>query len=243
MSLPTTILFCILIKTVLCNDEDPFWAPYDDVMVDNNNDNSTEILCPQLEKISNGNIMIEKLTGRKKVATITCEHGYDIEGNNIIYCVDGQWEIYNSLPQCNRRCLPPPYLENGALEIEGEKDVDGSYRKGTVASYSCSNGYELMPRSSNMRVCEKGVWTGPVATCVPNVIQVIGCPMPKTIDNGYFVQENTEELEGYSSFGQRLHYNCKAEYSLRGPRVRQCLEDGSWSPKLQPDCVSRDGKS
>lgn len=227
-----------LINNVSC-DVAPFLFPsYDNII----GINSTEILCPDFGKINNGNVVIQKLSATRKVATITCDHGYDIEGNNNIYCVDGQWEYYNSLPQCIKRCFPPPYLKNGALEIDGLKDAEGYYPKGTLASYSCSEGYQLTPETSNLRVCEKGTWTGPLANCIPNVIQVAGCPTPKTIENGYFVQEKTGELEGYNSFGQRLHYNCKTGYSLIGPRVQQCLDDGSWSPKLQPMCTPRVGE-
>ncbi|KAJ8942090.1 hypothetical protein NQ314_010163 [Rhamnusium bicolor] len=203
--------FFLIVNNIFCDIAPILFPSYDNLI----GNNSTEITCATFEPINNANVMIQKLSATRKVATITCDHGFDIEGNNNIYCVDGQWEFY-MLPQCIKRCLPPPYLKNGALQIEGEKDEEGYYPKGTLATYTCGE--------------------GPVASCIPNVIQVAGCTTPKNIENGYFVPEKVDGMDGYNSFGQRLHYNCKTGYALIGARVQQCLDDGSWSPRLQPMC-------
>lgn len=49
--------------------------------------------------------------------------------------------------------------------------------------------------------------------------------------NGYYIQDKSSH--------HRLHYGCHAGYTLVGPAVRECGEDGEWSPPMPARCVSR----
>ena len=194
--------------------------------------NSSQTDCPFFGAIENGYVRIID-DAANKVAVIKCNEGYDLDGAPNVYCIDGKWEELPR-PQCSKRCYPPPYIKNGSLEIEGEKDEKGLFHKGTLATYSCGDGFNLMPKESKYRVCEKGIWTGAYAIC-ESVQKITNCPAPKDITNGYFVHEKTGEFDGYR-VGQRLHHSCKSGYVLVGTPVQQCLEDGTWSPKLPPVC-------
>ncbi|XP_025836857.1 sushi, von Willebrand factor type A, EGF and pentraxin domain-containing protein 1 [Agrilus planipennis] len=163
---------------------------------------------------------------------ITCDPGFDLIGPPKVWCVDGQWEQHVR-PHCVARCTSPPTVIYGTVDVEGEA-VHGLYRKGALATYRCNAGFFLSPPESMYRVCEKGIWTGPVATCQP-----IGCEPPKTVINGYYVQEKNDFDNPYA-VGQRLHYSCASGYTLVGDSAQLCLEDRTWSPKIQPVCISID---
>lgn len=167
---------------------------------------------------------------------VECDPGYDLIGSPKIMCIEGEWEQH-SRPKCVPGCTQPPDIKNGAVEIEGDRDSGGLFKKGTVATYSCMKGFELSPADGIYRVCEKGIWTGAYAVCV-QVEKVTECKPPKDIVNGYFTHEKFGVFDGYG-IGQRLHYSCNLGFSLKGSPVQLCLEDGTWSPKIPPICVSK----
>lgn len=193
--------------------------------------NTTQnFLCPDFGEIDNGFTKITE--GVPQIIIIECNEGYDLEGATNIYCKNGKWN-YLIRPKCNKLCYPPPSIKNGSLVIE-DVDQNGMYRKGALATYTCWEGFKLTPKESRYRVCEKGIWTGAYATCEP-IKKITNCPPPKDINNGYFVQEKSGEFEG-NLVGQRLHYSCNSGYVLVGTTVQQCLDDGTWSPKIPPIC-------
>ncbi|XP_019879167.2 sushi, von Willebrand factor type A, EGF and pentraxin domain-containing protein 1-like [Aethina tumida] len=198
-----------------------------------NGTKDSEFQCPEFYNVDFG-IIEYKSEGPTQVAIVTCEEGYDLDGKAQVECIDGMWED-SIRPSCVKRCSPPPYLKNGALEIEGEKDDNGYYHKNALATYTCGEGYTLVPEESKYRVCEKGIWTGSVARCSAN-----SCPRPKDIMNGYYIMENDDPNERNNFYiGQRIHYKCNSGYSLVGYSVLQCLEGGIWSPNGAPHCEIR----
>lgn len=58
-------------------------------------------------------------------------------------------------------CLFYYFLEHGEVDLEKKlEDVyspTGSYLEGTVATYTCNEGYLLEPSLSSFRICEKGL--------------------------------------------------------------------------------------
>jgi hypothetical protein len=228
MFLTSIIALVVLTKTSTVGavtSEFPLWTG----RVDNT---SARIKCPDFGQIENG-IVRMNVEANDQTVTIECNEGYDIEGTQKVQCIEGKWELLQR-PQCSKRCYPPPDLKYGSLEIEALKDEKGLYHKGTLATYTCGEGFHLTPKESKYRVCEKGIWTGAYATCEP-IKRITNCPVPKDITNGYFVHEKSGEYDGYH-VGQRLHYSCKSGYVLIGTTVQQCLEDGTWSPKIPPIC-------
>lgn len=221
------ILFLIfLIK--LCYSSPP--QPFQNI--------SDFIPCPDYGPIEFATIKsIDVDSFRLHAIHIECNAGYELAGRHKLLCNDGKWEPYPR-PQCVAKCDSPPNIENGKLSIEreGERDRSGHYRKGTLAIYSCNAGYQLSPPDSQYRVCEKGIWTGASASCVP-IEQITACKQPKDIIYGYYVPEKNGVVDGFG-IGQRLHYSCNSGYVLDGSSVQQCLEDGTWSPRIPPNCIA-----
>nr|CAD7404613.1 unnamed protein product [Timema cristinae] len=138
-------------------------------------------------------------------------------------------------------CPPPPFVRNAEVRIEGRKDDQERYRKGSQALYSCGEGFILTPPSSKSHVCKDGIWTGTQGTCV-----AYGCQLPPDIENGYYVLENMPNIQPDNSasgikavVNQRAHYNCNLGYVLTGTTgsaTLQCIESGDWSPRIPPTC-------
>lgn len=202
--------------------------------------NITDIttLCPSYKEVEHAAILLlEQIAGddeSQQTLHIQCNPGYELVGPPKILCIHGQWE-QTKRPQCVALCDIPPYISNGEFQIEGNQTDNGMYKKGVLVTYSCKNGYKLIPPESRYRVCEKGIWTGAHASCV--IEEVPDCNPPKDISNGYYVHEKSTEFSGMYSVGQRLHFSCKSGFMLIGAPVQQCLEDGVWSPKLPPICI------
>ncbi|XP_064386944.1 uncharacterized protein LOC135335380 isoform X3 [Halichondria panicea] len=74
--------------------------------------------------------------------------------------------------------LPQIEMENGTLEYNMEEDVfNGTRPNGTVATYTCINGFRLDGNAT--RICDTGNWTG----TVPVYIEIF-CSDLLQIDNG-----------------------------------------------------------
>src|SRR5699024_10958380 len=101
---------------------------------------------PYFGAIENGVVRIINDT-LHQVAVVKCNDGYDLDGAPNVYCIDGKWEQLPR-PQCSQRCFPPPYVKSGSLEVDGEKDEKGLFHKGTLATYSCMEGFNLVPKES-----------------------------------------------------------------------------------------------
>lgn len=56
-------------------------------------------------------------------------------------------------------CGVPKSISNGAVAYSSTKLA-------SMASYSCDSGYSLVGNSSTTTCSEKGVWEGPLPTCV-----------------------------------------------------------------------------
>lgn len=219
MGLQLCLIIISLLSTSLCF---PFGLNTSDI----------QVLCPDYGKIEFAKVEVVKLENFAALVYIECETGYELIGKNKFRCTDGQWE---KLPRpfcvAKELCLDPPDILNGRLTLEGEKDVAGFYKKGTLVTYTCNDEYRLSPPETKYRVCEKGIWTGGLGKCIP-----MGCKSPKDIENGYYVTEKNGVLQDFS-VGQRVYYSCTSGYVLKGPQVQQCIEDGSWSPRIPPFCT------
>lgn len=202
----------------------------------NTNDSNTfEIECADFGIIEHGIARIDITPAGNKQITVKCDGGYELEGPAEVTCDNGEW-IPSGNAKCAALCEIPSGIPYGNVEIHGSKTKDGLYRKGAIATYTCQEGYSIDPVSSEFRVCLEGAWSGSRGTCV----QITGCRRPRSIANGYFVPEKFQFTVEYD-IGQRLHYSCNPGYVLDGSSVQQCLDDGTWSPKIPPIC-ERKGK-
>lgn len=70
------------------------------------------------------------------------------------------------------------------------------------------------------------------ALCKPAPFSAIRCSDPDPVENGDVEQK-------CQTFGCRISYKCRAGYELNGRQHRYCQADGSWSPRILPECVRK----
>ncbi|XP_019863590.1 PREDICTED: sushi, von Willebrand factor type A, EGF and pentraxin domain-containing protein 1-like isoform X2 [Amphimedon queenslandica] len=171
-------------------------------------------LCPRLSAPSNGKVQVEGVkTGSS--ARYSCNDGYKLRGDTTRICQEGgQWSGQEPTCQavtCQRLGAP----RNGGVRFD-------SLSKGSIAIYTCTNGFELAGDQS--RECLKtGQWSGREPTCNP-----IDCGDPGTPENG------DRELDK-TTLGSIVRYSCRKGYYLAGNSERECLANRQWSGKL-PTC-------
>lgn len=199
------------------------------------NQTSYSINCPPFPNVENGKVLKREseLLNFRITAHIACLVGFDLVGPPKVLCVDGKWK-FSVHPQCIARCSEPPFILNGEVQIDGKRDENKMYSKGVVATYSCAERFMLSPPESVYRVCEKGLWTGETASCIP-----IDCSKPKAIPNG-FVGFSNDEVNIYKS-GYKVEFFCKPNYFMQGPNIQIC-QNGLWFPEPGPRCISPEGK-
>ncbi|XP_075792814.1 complement factor H isoform X3 [Pelodiscus sinensis] len=161
----------------------------------------------------------------EKIA-FTCQKYFELQGVKEVMCENGKWQ---SPPRCTeeKTCLQPPSIENGEIlssenqNLTQEPSGPGSYRNGTVLTYTCNTGFELQGPPNI--ICETGKWT-----TAPACFEMT-CRNAPDVLNG--------EIEGgmkdnYKP-GETVHYRCKPGFIITGSPDVMC-KAGSWSN--QPVC-------
>ena len=178
-----------------------------------------EVFCPSIENIDHGKIRVEGFKFGQSVH-YECEMGYSIIGDYSRTCrEEGSWS--GSRPACQPVMCPEP-----ASILHGSVSPDHSLEYGSVLTYECDTGYQLV--GSSERVCgAAGSWSGQVPLCV-NTNQT--CLVPQLISSGYVTYDGNLEV------GSRAWYDCHQQYELVGSEERTCLESGwsSGTPTCQP---------
>ncbi|XP_042551824.1 sushi, von Willebrand factor type A, EGF and pentraxin domain-containing protein 1 [Dipodomys spectabilis] len=93
---------------------------------------------------------------------------------------------------------------------------------GTMVSYTCNPGYELL--GNPVLMCqEDGTWNGSAPSCIS-----IECDLPVAPENGllHFTQ---------TTMGSAVQYSCKPGHILVGSDMRLCLQNRKWSG-ASPHC-------
>uniref|UniRef100_A0A3Q3J5D0 Beta-2-glycoprotein 1 n=1 Tax=Monopterus albus TaxID=43700 RepID=A0A3Q3J5D0_MONAL len=104
--------------------------------------------------------------------------------------------------------------------------IQGNATVGTFIHYSCLA--DIVGSSENF--CQDNqTWQYPHPIC-----KKVYCQPPKEVQQGYVVAVQKTEYE----VGFDIHYLCKKNFLLDGPRKVTCLSNGSWSA-LPPYCRAR----
>ncbi|XP_028966823.1 CUB and sushi domain-containing protein 1 [Galendromus occidentalis] len=150
-----------------------------------------------------------------------CHNGYRLSnGAERRLCLEnGTWS--GSDPACVEVLCPEPPQTDSRLLVEVS-----SYNAGSVASYSCQEGYQIVGEFT--RVCRpNGRWEPPIIpTC-----SVIDCGRPDLIPNGRGLLVN-----GSTTYNSHVEYECLHEKISIGETLRVCLANGTWSGR-EPLCV------
>ena len=77
-----------------------------------------------------------------------------------------------------------------------------------------------------------GFWASRDIYIYISFLAAIRCSDPDPIENGDVERK-------CQTFGCRISYKCRAGYELDGRQHRYCQADGSWSPRILPQCVRK----
>ncbi|AAC95530.1 complement control protein homolog ccph [Ateline gammaherpesvirus 3] len=154
---------------------------------------------------------------------VTCRKGYIGRQIQTVTCVNGNWTVPNECQK--RRCSTPADLLNGWYT------VTGNLYYGSVITYTCNTGYQLLgsPTSSCLLGPDGRVnWTPR-----PPICEITKCKPPPTIANG--THTNIKE---YYTYLDAVTYSCNDEtkLTLTGPSSKQCSETGRWVPDEETKC-------
>ncbi|CAH1795050.1 unnamed protein product, partial [Owenia fusiformis] len=189
------------------------------------------VTCPLLPLLTNGQVFYNSAPNDDGMfifdtrASFLCNRGFTVNGPSMAVCrKDGTWT--NSLPMCARAVCPAlGGIMNGRITIS-----DNLYY-GSVATYSCDLGYNLI--GTKTRECDwsnevvlglQYAWSGSEPRC-----QIADCGGVPPISNGAVTQTGTV-------FNSTITYRCYTGFELVGASVRTCEANGQWSD-TSPVCT------
>ncbi|XP_037529737.1 CUB and sushi domain-containing protein 3 isoform X2 [Rhipicephalus sanguineus] len=148
-----------------------------------------------------------------------CDKNYHLDGAPRRLCLEnGTWS--GPEPLCLEVRCPEPKASDSWTVIKFSSSLVGS-----SVEYSCESGYELEGLST--RVCQSsGRWSGQAPNCT-----LVDCGNPSVISNGRGLIMN-----GTTTFGSMVEYECLHDFKLIGDAIRTCGEDGHWSGQ-EPRCT------
>ncbi|XP_052273396.1 uncharacterized protein LOC127873560 [Dreissena polymorpha] len=169
--------------------------------------------CTNVTIPTNGIILTSPiLTTFNSSLRFQCEHGYQLNGNDILWCdATGKWN--SSVQTCIRKYCDDPTPANGVIN-------GTSYYYNDVVSVSCNNGYSLS--GEHIIQCQSNSnWTS-YPTC-----NIIVCEQID-LTNGKVTGASTK-------FASVIEVQCHTGYDLNGDDRLVCQANGQWSGK--PTCV------
>ena len=150
------------------------------------------------------------------LAMYYCDDGYKLVGTEQRTClVNGTW--LGIVPSC----VAVTHCDVPDIPAFGIR-LSNNYSVGSVVTYSCVGGYELIG-ASKITCLVNGSWSADVPVCI-----LIDCGDPGTPTNG------TRNITGTTLFSI-VQYSCDDGYILIGSSVRECLSNESWSG-VAPEC-------
>ena len=174
--------------------------------------------CPSLTSPEHGTVTTPRGTAVGAAAQFSCEAGFTLSGDAERSCqADKTWSGED--PHCDPvDCGAPAPPDHGAA------DSSAGTLLGATATYSCSEGHELIGDAS--RQCgSNGQWSGPVPSC-----EVVDCGPLSAPTSG------TVETMAGTTFGAIAEYGCTGTNGLVGSASRMCQADGTWSGAA-PTCA------
>lgn len=169
--------------------------------------------------ISNGSWqLLGNTTYYESTVEYSCKETYKVEGPVRRMCLENStWS--GEEPICVEMSCGKPETQNRKMVVEGQ-----NFSFGGVVHYSCVPGYHL--KGQLTRTCQKnGQWSGAMPSCI-----VVDCKHPSVVLNGRGFLVN-----GTTTFGSIVEYECLPNFKMVGTPVRQCLVSGYWNGQ-EPRC-------
>ncbi|KAM5237780.1 complement factor H-like [Ctenodactylus gundi] len=154
--------------------------------------------------------------------TYKCPQFYQIDGSNIVTCINGKWI---GKPKCkDNSCVNPPQVKNASIISK----YMSRYPSGETVRYECNKPFDIFGEVEVM--CLNGSWTEP-----PQCKDSTGkCGPPPPISNGDITSFPLLVYPPDSS----VEYQCQSLYQLEGNQQIRC-RNGEWSepPRCLHACV------
>ncbi|CAL8250157.1 unnamed protein product [Arctogadus glacialis] len=150
--------------------------------------------------------------------TFECAMGYRTNGGSgQTTCMAGTW-IPPTLTCTKYNC--------GSLElVNGQVDYSDGTFFGSVATFSCNDGYILGGR--NQLTCGNTDWLGRTPTC-----SVVKCDSAPSVDNAEGPSPNRE----FYDYASVVRYKCLKDYTINGSASLKCSSNGKFTPN-PPTCL------
>ena len=187
--------------------------------------------CTTFNAVKNGTIKYTKDYTFKSKATLICETGYRLKGNEDAECISNENSSENGKGEWNRDLGVCEKKENycSSINVEnGSVSYGDSYSKGSVATLQCNIGYEIDNESSGSvkTTCikvdeENGKWDNELKSCklIKNY-----CP-EKVVDNGVITYLNDNKF----AYDSSITLECNTGYSLSGISSANCQANKKWT--------------
>ncbi|KAG7485028.1 hypothetical protein JOB18_001557 [Solea senegalensis] len=178
-------------------------------------------LCPPPDHLANGEVYYEN-TVYQSLINYTCHEGYILTGAVSGVCqANGTWST--RVPECKPvSCGLAPIPQFGMIIYD--KTIRGNTTQyGITGTYKCLPPYAVVG-SARAECTASGTWTE-TPKC-----QVVTCPPPGNIDNGY----KSSDIQRQYDYMEAVKYGCHGDYVLEGSLQIVCEKNGNWSE--MPSC-------
>ncbi|XP_060561585.1 furin-like protease kpc-1 isoform X2 [Ruditapes philippinarum] len=171
--------------------------------------------CPPLFSIAYGSVDIRS-TSEGLIAEYKCDHGLTrVGGDGVRRCgSDGVWT--GEEPYCDIVCRTLFNPTNGEVSLNGTV-------YGSVAEFTCNDGYNLTDGDEMVTCDEDGKWNGTIPICRK------ACRTPESPMHGSVSYNDT-------FIDSRAQFTCDEGYILMGEATAICQMDSKWS-SAEPMCV------
>ncbi|XP_032900024.1 beta-2-glycoprotein 1 isoform X2 [Amblyraja radiata] len=178
--------------------------------------------CSLPKMLENGELHATEFKFGKQIY-YHCNEGFIFRGSSNSTCqADGTWSAQNQV--CEPvQCSPPIAPINGKVGFHPTGQTKNIFIFGDIISYECRQGLALIGNETGFCLAS-GNWTN-APQC-----KDVKCPTPPNIVNGFLVFSFKTKY----NFGETIHFGCKANYILDGPREVVCQKTAHWT-KL-PSC-------
>ncbi|KAK3516176.1 hypothetical protein QTP70_005677 [Hemibagrus guttatus] len=180
----------------------------------------TAVRCPALEEPVDGRMSCSGDSYGSR-CTFSCNVGFRLLGTSELTCTKtAQWN--QETPSC--RAVQCPVLQtpqNGSVSC-----TDQTLSKGSVCSFSCSEGFNLEGASST-ECTETGEWSTNIPSCTE-----VRCPHLQKPNNG-LINCFSEPL-----FNTSCSFSCLDGYQLHGHKMVLCSLNGNWTGEV-PECQAK----
>ncbi|KAB5559436.1 hypothetical protein PHYPO_G00029110 [Pangasianodon hypophthalmus] len=154
-----------------------------------------------------------------------CRENYKINREQLIFCINSQWE---DPPTCESgeepKCPDPEREINNATLIRA--NLKAYYQEGGTVEYKCKKGFQF--QDGTQATCSEGQWNYP--QCV-QLGEELKCPDPeREINNATLIRAN---LKAYYQEGGTVEYKCKKGFQFQDGTQATCSE-GQWN---YPQCI------